>query len=105
MFRENCGDKMDAFLSRTYYINGGYDNRDGMSRLDERMKQIEVSLCVFYNIWTDKQRQFNDTLPASFFREYQKRIGYFTSQCLKKLLWMWHATLEIKLRHHKAGLV
>ncbi|CAN6901446.1 unnamed protein product [Brassica oleracea] len=38
---ENCGDKMDAFLSRTYYINGGYDNRDGMSRLDERMKQIE----------------------------------------------------------------
>ncbi|KAJ4879057.1 hypothetical protein Rs2_36111 [Raphanus sativus] len=39
--QENCGDKMDAFLSRTYYINGGYDNRDGMSRLDERMKQIE----------------------------------------------------------------
>lgn len=57
MFRENCGDKMDAFLSRTYYINRGYDNRDGMSRLDERMKQIEVSLSVFYNIWTDKQRQ------------------------------------------------
>lgn len=65
MFRENCGDKMDAFLSRTYYINGGYDNRDGMSRLDERMKQIEVSLCVFSNIWTDKHRQFNNTLPAS----------------------------------------
>ncbi|XP_013657693.1 inactive glucose-6-phosphate 1-dehydrogenase 4, chloroplastic [Brassica napus] len=39
--QENCGDKMDAFLSRTYYINGGYDNRDGMTRLDQRMKQIE----------------------------------------------------------------
>ncbi|KAG7528137.1 Glucose-6-phosphate dehydrogenase NAD-binding [Arabidopsis thaliana x Arabidopsis arenosa] len=39
--QENCGDKMDAFLSRTYYINGGYNNRDGMSRLAERMKQIE----------------------------------------------------------------
>ncbi|XP_024009121.1 glucose-6-phosphate 1-dehydrogenase 4, chloroplastic [Eutrema salsugineum] len=39
--QENCGDKMDAFLSKTYYINGGYDNRDGMSRLHERMKQIE----------------------------------------------------------------
>ncbi|CAL9214294.1 unnamed protein product [Arabidopsis halleri] len=39
--QENCGDKMDAFLSRTYYIDGGYNNRDGMSRLAERMKQIE----------------------------------------------------------------
>ncbi|KFK43241.1 hypothetical protein AALP_AA1G098100 [Arabis alpina] len=39
--QENCGDKIDAFLTRTYYINGGYNNRDGMSRLDERMKQIE----------------------------------------------------------------
>lgn len=56
---------MDAFLSRTYYINGGYDNREGMTRLDEKMKHIEVSLCVFSNIWTDKQRQFNNTLPAS----------------------------------------
>lgn len=40
-----------------------------------------------------------------FFREYQKRIGCFTSRCLKKLLWMWRATLEIKLRRHRAGLV
>ncbi|CAH8357893.1 unnamed protein product [Eruca vesicaria subsp. sativa] len=39
--QENCGDKMDSFLSRTYYIDGGYDNREGMSRLDKRMKQIE----------------------------------------------------------------
>ncbi|CAN6895361.1 unnamed protein product [Brassica oleracea] len=39
--QENCGDKMDAFLSRTYYINGGYDNREGMTRLDEKMKHIE----------------------------------------------------------------
>lgn len=43
MLRENCGDKIDAFLSRTYYINGGYNNNmEGMSRLAERMKQIEV---------------------------------------------------------------
>ncbi|KAF2621049.1 hypothetical protein F2Q68_00040543 [Brassica cretica] len=41
IYRENCGDKMDAFLSRTYYINGGYDNREGMTRLDEKMKHIE----------------------------------------------------------------
>ncbi|EOA38855.1 hypothetical protein CARUB_v10011205mg [Capsella rubella] len=39
--QDNCGEKMDAFLSRTYYINGGYNNRDGMSQLAERMKQIE----------------------------------------------------------------
>ncbi|KAI4349876.1 hypothetical protein L6164_010421 [Bauhinia variegata] len=39
--QENCGDKMDAFLNRTYYINGGYDNRSGMSKLNARMEQIE----------------------------------------------------------------
>ncbi|KAI9099086.1 hypothetical protein K1719_024853 [Acacia pycnantha] len=39
--QENCGDKMDAFLSRTYYINGGYDNKHGMSKLNARMTQIE----------------------------------------------------------------
>ncbi|PON69615.1 glucose-6-phosphate dehydrogenase [Parasponia andersonii] len=39
--QENCGDKMDAFLSRTYYINGGYDNREGMSRLNSLMEQVE----------------------------------------------------------------
>lgn len=42
--RENCGDKMEAFLSRTYYLNGGYDNRHGMSKLNARMEQIEVKL-------------------------------------------------------------
>ncbi|KAK4273372.1 hypothetical protein QN277_021789 [Acacia crassicarpa] len=39
--QENCGGKMDAFLSRTYYINGGYDNKYGMSKLNARMTQIE----------------------------------------------------------------
>ncbi|XVE89518.1 hypothetical protein DITRI_Ditri20bG0003000 [Diplodiscus trichospermus] len=39
--QQNCGDKMDAFLSRTYYLNGGYDNKEGMSKLNARMEQIE----------------------------------------------------------------
>ncbi|XP_038717440.1 inactive glucose-6-phosphate 1-dehydrogenase 4, chloroplastic isoform X2 [Tripterygium wilfordii] len=39
--QENCGDKMEAFLHRTYYLNGGYDNRDGMSKLNCLMDQIE----------------------------------------------------------------
>ncbi|XP_015570639.1 inactive glucose-6-phosphate 1-dehydrogenase 4, chloroplastic isoform X2 [Ricinus communis] len=38
---QNCGDKMDAFLSRTYYLDGGFDNREGMSKLNARMEQIE----------------------------------------------------------------
>ncbi|WCJ26880.1 glucose-6-phosphate dehydrogenase 1 [Euphorbia peplus] len=37
----NCGDKMEAFLSRTYYLNGGHNNREGMSKLNARMDQIE----------------------------------------------------------------
>ncbi|XWS58065.1 hypothetical protein CRYUN_Cryun08bG0003100 [Craigia yunnanensis] len=32
---------MDVFLSRTYYLNGGYDNKEGMSRLNAQMEQIE----------------------------------------------------------------
>lgn len=39
--QQNCGDKTDVFLSRTYYINGGYDNREGMSKLNVLMKQFE----------------------------------------------------------------
>ncbi|KAL6278450.1 hypothetical protein ACE6H2_022051 [Prunus campanulata] len=39
--QENCGDKMDVFLSRTHYINGGYDNREGMSKLNVLMKRFE----------------------------------------------------------------
>ncbi|KAK6911682.1 Glucose-6-phosphate dehydrogenase, C-terminal, partial [Dillenia turbinata] len=39
--QENCGDKMDAFLNRTFYLNGGYDNKVGMSKLNARMEQIE----------------------------------------------------------------
>ncbi|KDP23353.1 hypothetical protein JCGZ_23186 [Jatropha curcas] len=40
--QQNCGDKMEMFLSRTYYLNGGYDNREGMSKLNARMEQIEA---------------------------------------------------------------
>ncbi|KAG5525504.1 hypothetical protein RHGRI_031973 [Rhododendron griersonianum] len=39
--RQNCGDKMVAFLSRTYYLNGGYDNKEGMSKLHAQMELIE----------------------------------------------------------------
>ncbi|CAN6581794.1 unnamed protein product [Malus baccata var. baccata] len=39
--QENCGNKMDVFLSRTHYINGGYDNREGMSKLNVLMQQFE----------------------------------------------------------------
>ncbi|KAF2307337.1 hypothetical protein GH714_026443 [Hevea brasiliensis] len=39
--QQNCGDKMEAFLSRTYYLNGGCDNREGMSKLNARMENIE----------------------------------------------------------------
>lgn len=39
--QENCGEKMDAFLSRTFYLFGGYDNCEGMARLDSQMQQLE----------------------------------------------------------------
>ncbi|KAJ7973234.1 Glucose-6-phosphate 1-dehydrogenase [Quillaja saponaria] len=39
--QENCEDKMDVFLSRTLYLNGGFDNKEGMSKLNALMEQIE----------------------------------------------------------------
>ncbi|CAK8544533.1 unnamed protein product [Lathyrus sativus] len=39
--QQDCGDKLEAFLDRTHYINGGYDNKHGMSLLKARMEQIE----------------------------------------------------------------
>lgn len=44
---------MDAFLGRTYYLNGGHDNKHGMSKLNARMEQIEVKLkntCTCANV-------------------------------------------------------
>ncbi|KAG9459878.1 hypothetical protein H6P81_004386 [Aristolochia fimbriata] len=39
--QQNCGAKLDAFLSRTFYLNGGYDNQEGMTKLNSRMVHIE----------------------------------------------------------------
>ncbi|XP_058738478.1 inactive glucose-6-phosphate 1-dehydrogenase 4, chloroplastic-like isoform X1 [Vicia villosa] len=39
--QQDCGDKLEAFLDRTHYVNGGYDNKHGMSLLQDRMEQIE----------------------------------------------------------------
>uniref|UniRef100_A0A5B7BCR6 Glucose-6-phosphate dehydrogenase NAD-binding domain-containing protein n=1 Tax=Davidia involucrata TaxID=16924 RepID=A0A5B7BCR6_DAVIN len=60
--QDNCGDKMDTFLSRTYYLNGGYDNIEGMSKLHARMEQIELI----------------------YLRGSLKQTEYFTFLCLKK---------------------
>ncbi|XP_066388108.1 inactive glucose-6-phosphate 1-dehydrogenase 4, chloroplastic-like [Miscanthus floridulus] len=38
---ENCDDKLSEFLKRTYYVDAGHDNKEGMVRLNSRMEQIE----------------------------------------------------------------
>ena len=43
---ENCDDKLNEFLKRTYYIDAGHDNKVGMSRLNSKMAQIEVKLFI-----------------------------------------------------------
>ncbi|KAL0454606.1 UNVERIFIED_CONTAM: Inactive glucose-6-phosphate 1-dehydrogenase 4, chloroplastic [Sesamum latifolium] len=39
--QENCNEKMEAFMRRTYYLNGGYDIGEGMLKLRARMEQVE----------------------------------------------------------------
>lgn len=41
--QENCGEKVDAFLRRTFYLFGSYDSCEGMTRLDSQMRQLESS--------------------------------------------------------------
>ncbi|KAF3322638.1 glucose-6-phosphate 1-dehydrogenase 4 [Carex littledalei] len=38
---ENCEDKLEKFLAQTYHIDGGYCNKEGMSKLSARMEQLE----------------------------------------------------------------
>ncbi|CAD6203384.1 unnamed protein product [Miscanthus lutarioriparius] len=38
---ENCDDKLSEFLKRTYYVDAGHDNKEGMVRLNSRMEQLE----------------------------------------------------------------
>jgi glucose-6-phosphate 1-dehydrogenase len=48
---ENCDEKLNKFLERTYYIDAGHDNKDGMTRLNSRIAQIEgthASNRIFY---------------------------------------------------------
>ncbi|XP_021734509.1 glucose-6-phosphate 1-dehydrogenase 4, chloroplastic-like isoform X2 [Chenopodium quinoa] len=39
--QQNCGSKIDSFLSKTYYIGGDYDNQEGILKLNARMEQVE----------------------------------------------------------------
>ncbi|CAK7340467.1 unnamed protein product [Dovyalis caffra] len=57
--QQNCGDKMEAFLNRTYYLNGGYDNREGMSKLNARMEQIEEALLDVASCLADNAQTHN----------------------------------------------
>ncbi|XP_006649993.1 inactive glucose-6-phosphate 1-dehydrogenase 4, chloroplastic [Oryza brachyantha] len=48
---ENCDEKLNEFLKKTYYIDAGYDNKDGMGKLNSRMSQIEGNCAanrIFY---------------------------------------------------------
>ncbi|XP_057834887.2 inactive glucose-6-phosphate 1-dehydrogenase 4, chloroplastic [Cryptomeria japonica] len=40
--QENCDEKVDAFLKKTYYQFGGYDNCEGMTTLDSQMQKLEA---------------------------------------------------------------
>lgn len=41
--RENCSDKMDAFLQRCFYHAGQYDSEKSFGELDAKLKLEEVS--------------------------------------------------------------
>ncbi|CAA7016046.1 unnamed protein product [Microthlaspi erraticum] len=40
--RENCGDKMDQFLSRCFYHSGQYDSEDDFAELNTKLKEKEA---------------------------------------------------------------
>ncbi|KAK4488744.1 hypothetical protein RD792_004527 [Penstemon davidsonii] len=49
--RENCGEKMEEFLSRCFYQSGQYDSEENFEELDKKLKEHEtgrVSNRLFY---------------------------------------------------------
>ena len=44
--RENCSDKMDAFLQRCFYHAGQYDSEESFGQLDAKLKIEEVSTYI-----------------------------------------------------------
>ncbi|KAF7054055.1 hypothetical protein CFC21_061820 [Triticum aestivum] len=47
---ENCEEKLNEFLKRTYYVDAGHDNKDGMAKLNSKMAQIE-GICAANRIF------------------------------------------------------
>ncbi len=43
--KENCVGKMDAFLSKCFYCQGGYDSEEGFDRLNTKLCEHETT-CV-----------------------------------------------------------
>nr|GMD48380.1 glucose-6-phosphate 1-dehydrogenase 4, chloroplastic isoform X1 [Ipomoea batatas] len=39
--QQNCEDKIEAFLKRIHYLNGGFNNREGMLKLHVLMEHVE----------------------------------------------------------------
>lgn len=40
--RENCEDKMEAFLKRCFYHSGQYNSEEDFEELDKKLKEKEV---------------------------------------------------------------
>ncbi|KAJ4846735.1 hypothetical protein Tsubulata_010211 [Turnera subulata] len=75
--QQNCDEKLEAFLSRTYYVNGCFDNREGMSKLNAIIEQIEGQVtCVEIRI------QFRH-VPRNLYRE---RIGHNLNLATNELI-------------------
>lgn len=41
---------MKSFLERTFHVNGGFDNTEGMPKLHARMEQVEVKWYLNQNV-------------------------------------------------------
>ncbi|GAY33668.1 hypothetical protein CUMW_275950, partial [Citrus unshiu] len=72
---------MDAFLSRTYYFNGGYDSQEGMLKLSALMEHIELT----------------------YLRGDLKQTRYLTNLCHNKHFWMLQPLLPSVLKPRRAG--
>lgn len=46
-YRENCDEKMDAFLKKCFYYSGQYSSEEHFLELDNKLKEKEV-LCFVH---------------------------------------------------------
>jgi hypothetical protein len=87
---EDCGDKTELFLQSVYYEHGNYSGCDGMSKLDERLQQVEVvTTSVHQGLGFVKQIECSPKIVQNLWASW----ALWTCELLRQIDLFWFSVL------------